>query len=311
MRLLIVGAGATGGYFGGRLAQAGRDVTFLARPARAEQLRSQGLQILSPHGDVTLAPKVVEAQALDASYDAIILAVKAYSLDAALKDIAPAMGPKTAILPLLNGMKHMDVIASAFGAEALLGSLCSIAVTVDEKGRIVHFSQFHNFVYGEMSGERSERIERLDAVMQNAVFNARLSLSIKQDLWNKWMMLATLAGATCLMRGNIGEIAAARGGREFVHCLFDEVVAVATAEGYAPTAAFLDDTRALLTAEGSVLTSSMHRDLQKNGPIEADEIIGDLLARASRAGVNTSLLATAYAHLSIYQRQRSEQLSEK
>jgi 2-dehydropantoate 2-reductase len=305
MRLLIVGAGATGGYFGGRLAQAGRDVTFLARPARARQLRAEGLQIVSPHGDATLAPKLVEADALDASYDAVILAVKAYSLDAALKDIAPAIGPKTAILPLLNGMKHMDAIASAYGDDALIGSLCSIAVTVDEQGRIVHFSQFHNFVYGELSGVRSERIERLDAVMQNAVFNARLSLSIKQDMWNKWMMLATLAGSTCLMRGAVGEIAAAPGGRDFVCRLFDEVVAVATAEGYAPSGAFLDDTRALLTAEGSQLTSSMHRDLKRNGPIEADEIIGDLLARAQRAGVETPLLAAAYAHLSIYERQRS------
>ncbi len=305
MRLLIVGAGATGGYFGGRLAQAGRDVTFLVRPARAQQLRAGGLQIVSPHGDVTLAPKLVEAAALDASYDAIILAVKAYSLDGALKDIAPAMGPKTVILPLLNGMKHMDAIASVYGTDALLGSLCSIAVMVDEQGRIVHFSQFHNFVYGETSGVRSERIERLDAVMQHAVFDARLSLSIKQDMWNKWMMLATLAGVTCLMRGSIGEIEAAPGGRDFVHQFFDEVVAVAAAEGFGPSAEFLEATRTLLTAQGSSLTSSMYRDLAKNGPIEADEIIGDLLARARRAGVNTPLLAAAYALLSIYQRQRS------
>ena len=139
-------------------------------------------------------PKVITVQEIDAPFDAIILAVKAYSLDAALKDIAPAVGPKTMILPLLNGMMHMDAIAAAFGA-ALLGSLCSIAATLDEQGRILHFSQFHNFVYGEMSGVRSERIERLDAAMQHAVFDARLSLSIKQDMWNKWMMLATLAGA--------------------------------------------------------------------------------------------------------------------
>ncbi len=305
MRLLVVGAGATGGYFGGRLAEAGRDVTFLVRPARAQQLRAGGLQIVSPHGDVTLAPKLVETPALDASYDAIILAVKAYSLDSALKDIAPAMGQKTVILPLLNGMRHMDAIASAFGADALLGSLCSIAVALDEEGRILHFSPFHNFVYGETSGVRSERIERLDAVMQHAVFDARLSLSIKQDMWNKWMMLATLAGVTCLMRGSVGEIEAAPGGRDFVHRFFDEVVAVATAEGFAPSAAFFDETRALLTAEGSPLTSSMYRDLKKNGPIEADEIIGDLLARARRAGIDTPLLAAAYVHLSIYQRQRA------
>ncbi len=303
MRLLIVGAGATGGYFGGRLAQAGRDVTFLVRAGRAEQLKEKGLQIISPHGDVTLTPKVVTVQEVDAPFDAILLAVKAYSLHAALKEIAPAVGPKTMILPVLNGMKHMDAIAAMFGADALIGSLCSIAATLDEEGRILHFSQFHNFVYGEMSGVRSERIERLDAVMQHAVFDARLSLSIRQDLWNKWMMLATLAGVTCLMRGSIGEIEAAPGGRDFVQRFFAEVVAVATAEGYAPGSDFLEETRALLTAPGSSLTSSMYRDLKSNKPIEAEEIIGDLLARGNKAGVHTPLLATAYTHLAIYQRQ--------
>ncbi len=303
MRLLIVGAGATGGYFGGRLAQAGRDVTFLVRSARAEQLKEKGLQIISPYGDVTLTPKLVTVQEIGAPFDAILLAVKAYSLDTALKEIAPAVGPKTMILPVLNGMKHMDAIAATFGADALIGSLCSIAATLDEEGRILHFSQFHNFVYGEMSGVRSERIERLEAVMQNAVFDARLSLSIRQDLWNKWMMLATLAGVTCLMRGSIGEIEAAPGGRDFVQRFFDEVVAVATAEGYAPGSDFLEETRALLTAQGSSLTSSMYRDLKSNKPIEAEEIIGDLLARGNKAGVHTPLLATAYTHLAIYQRQ--------
>jgi 2-dehydropantoate 2-reductase len=304
MRVLIVGAGATGGYFGGRLASAGRDVTFLVRARRAERLRAGGLHIVSPHGDVQLTPKLAAAGAIDAPFDAIVLAVKAYSLDGALRDIAPAVGPRTMILPLLNGMKHMDIIAAAYGADALLGSLCAIAATLDDEGRILHLSpQFHNFVYGETGGVRSERVEQLDGVMQGAGFNARLSSNILQDMWNKWMMLATLAGATCLMRGSIGEIVAAPGGRDFVLRFFDEVVAVATAEGYAPAAAFLNDTRALLTAEGSGLAASMFRDMQRNSQIEAGEIIGDLLTRANKAGVSTPLLATAYAHLAVYQGQ--------
>jgi 2-dehydropantoate 2-reductase len=303
MRLLIAGAGATGGYFGGRLASAGRDVTFLVRARRAEQLRANGLRIASPHGDVALTPKLVAADAIDAPFDAIVLAVKAYSLDGALRDIAPAVGPKTMILPLLNGMKHMDAIAAAYGADPLVGSLCAIAATLDDEGRVLHLAQFHNFVYGETSGVSSARIEQLDAVMRDAGFNARLSSNILQDMWNKWMMLATLAGATCLMRGSIGEIVAAPGGRDFVLRLFDEVVSVATAAGYAPAAAFLDDTRALLTAEGSGLAASMFRDMKKNSPIEAEEIIGDLLARGAKAGVSTPLLATAYAHLAVYQGQ--------
>jgi 2-dehydropantoate 2-reductase len=301
MRLLIVGAGSTGGYFGGRLAQAGRDVTFLVRKGRADQLKATGLQIISPHGDVALTPKLVTTETIAAPYDAIILTVKAYSLDAALKDITPAVGPKTMIMPVLNGMKHVDSIVAAFGQDALVGGLCSIAAAVDDQGRIVHLSQFHNFVYGEMNRSRSERIEQLDAVMQNAGFDARLSSNIEQDMWNKWMFLATLAGVTCLMRGTIGDIAAAPGGADFVGRFFDEVVSVASAHGHAPAASFLDPTRALLTEKGSTLTSSMHRDLMKNSPIEADQIIGDLLARGKQAHVETPLLATAYANLAIYQ----------
>ena len=304
MRLLVVGAGSTGGYFGGRLAQAGRDVTFLVRRARADQLNAKGLHIVSPHGDVTLAPKLVTADAIGAPYDAILLTVKAYSLDGALKDIAPAVGPNSMIVPMLNGMRHLESIAAAFGRDALVGGLCRIAAALDDQGGVVHLSQFHDLVYGEMNGVRSERIEQLDAVMRNAGFDARLSPAIEQEMWDKWMMLATLAGVTCLMRGSIGDIVGAPGGDEFVDRFFDEVVAVATAHGHAPSEAFLAQTRALLTADGSTFTSSMSRDLKNNSPIEADQIIGDLLTRGKQAHVHTPLLAAAYTHLAIYQHLR-------
>jgi 2-dehydropantoate 2-reductase len=304
MRLLVVGAGSTGGYFGGRLAQAGRDVTFLVRRGRADQLKAKGLQIISPHGDVALTPELVTTETIASPYDAILLAVKAYSLDASLKDITPAVGPKTMIVPVLNGMRHVDRIVAAFGQDALVGGLCRVAAALDDQGRIVQLSQFHDFVYGEMDGSRSERIGQLDAVVQNAGFDARPSSNIEQDMWDKWMFLATLAGVTCLMRGTIGDIAGAPGGIDFVGRFFDEVVSVATAHGHAPEASFLEQTRALLTAQGSTLTSSMHRDLMKNSPIEADQIIGDLLARGKQAHVHTPLLATAYANLAIYQNLR-------
>ena len=262
------------------------------------------MQIVSPHGDVTLAPKLLTADAIDAPYDTILLTVKAYSLDAALKDIATAVGLKTMIVPMLNGMRHLDSIAAAFGPDALAGGLCRIAAALDDQGRVLHLSQFHDLVYGEMSGIASERVEQLNAVMQNAIFDARLSSNIEQDMWDKWMFLATLAGVTCLMRGNIGDIVGAPGGGDFVNRFFDEVVAVATAAGHAPGDAFLAGTRALLTAQGSTLTSSMSRDLAKNSPIEADQIIGDLLTRGKKAHVHTPLLVAAYTHLAIYQHLR-------
>ena len=301
MRLLVVGAGSTGGYFGGRLAQAGRDVTFLVRARRAAQLGETGLQIASPHGDVTVRPNLVTADDIDAPYDAVLLAVKAYSLDAAITDFAAAVGPETAIIPMLNGMRHIDILAERFGKQAVVGGVCKVAATIDPDGRIVQLAQFQELAYGERDGSVSPRMERLHASMQGAGFDARLSHSIEYEMWEKWTMLATLGGITCLMRGNIGEVVAAPGGASFILSFLDEVVSVVSAVGEAPKPAFLEGARKTLTIPGSTQSPSMFRDLQQGSPIEADQIIGDLLARGTNAGIPTPLLAAAYAHLSVYQ----------
>ncbi len=304
MRILVVGAGSTGGYFGGRLAQAGRDVTFLVRPERAALLRADGLQILSPHGDVTLVPRLVTAAHLDGPFDAVLLTVKAYSLDAAMEDIAPAVGRETMILPVLNGMGHVGKLAVRFGERAVVGCVCKVATSLDDRGRIVQLAPFQELVYGEMSGAPSDRTEQLDAVMQGAGFDARLSRTIEREMWEKWVLLATLGGITCLMRGNVGEIVEA-GGVPFVLQFLQEVVSVVTAAAHPPSDEFVARALAILTEKGSAQTSSMYRDLQQGRPIEADQIIGDLLAHARRLDVPTPLLAAAYTHLSIYQGQVS------
>jgi len=305
MRLLVAGAGATGGYFGGRLAHAGRDVTFLVREGRAAQLRAGGLEVVSPHGGFKLTPKLVTAGTVDGTYDAILLAVKAYSLDGALADLAPAVGPETMILPVLNGMKHVELLTARFGPEAVAGCLCRIPAHVDEEGRIVQLGKFHDLVYGEMNGARTPRIEKLDAFMHDAGFRAYLSPAIEREMWEKWVMLATLAGITCLMRGSVGEIVGAPGGAEFVNRFLGEAAAVAAAAGHPPSETFLAQTRALLTAKGSPLTASMFRDLQAGGRIEADQIIGDLLDKGRQAQVPVPLLALAYTHLAVFQNRQA------
>ncbi len=306
MRILVVGAGSTGGYFGGRLAQAGRDVTFLVRTKRAQHLQQNGLQIISPFGDVTLRPKLVTAGNLAGPFDAVLLTVKAFSLDAALYDLGPAVGPETIILPVLNGMKHVDTIIARFGENALVGCVCMVATMIDDDGRIVQLTKLQEMAYGEMSGNPSPRTDRLDEAMRGAGFDARLSRTIEREMWEKWILLATLGGITCLMRGNVGEIEVAPGGVDFSLRFFDEVTAVVNAVGKKPSEAFLTDTKAQLTAKGSTLTSSMYRDLQKGNPVEADQIIGDLAVRAHCAQVTAPLLAAAFTHLSIYQNRITE-----
>jgi 2-dehydropantoate 2-reductase len=304
MRFLVVGAGSTGGYFGGRLAQAGRDVTFLVRPRRAEQLRATGLQIVSPHGDITLTPKLVTADAIRGPFDVVLLTVKGFSLEAALNDLAPAIGPQTMILSVLNGMKHIDLLTDRFGAQAVVGCVCKVSTTLDEQGRILQLHQMQDISYGELDGSSSERTQRLDAAMQGAGFDARLSPHIAREMWEKWTLLATMGGICCLMRGNIGDIARAAGGRDFVLGFIDEVATVITAVGEKPSDKFLATMRELLTQSDSMLASSMYRDLESNQPVEVEQIIGDLLERGRAAKVPMPRLAAAYTNLSLYQNKR-------
>src|SRR5207244_4205441 len=275
LRILIVGAGAVGGYFGGRLAQAGRDVTFLVRPSRAKQLSQDGLRIISPHGDAVLSPKLISADKIDAPYDIIFLSVKAYALEAAMNDFAAAVGPETMIFPVLNGMRHVDLLAKRFGEHAVIGGVCLVAAEIDDQGHIVQLADVQQLVYGERNGESTPRLKTLDATLQGAGFDARLSTDIMQEMWEKWIQLASLGAITCLMRGAIGEIVDAPGGADLSLKVLDESAAVATACGHKPSEALLSRHAAAMTAPGSPLTSSMYRDLRKGAPVEADHILGE------------------------------------
>jgi 2-dehydropantoate 2-reductase len=305
MRILIVGAGSTGGYFGARLVQAGRDVTFLVRPARAAALREKGLQVVSPHGDFTVNPKLVTAAELNEPYDIVLVTVKAFGLADSIADFAPAVGPGTTIMPFLNGMKHIDDLRARFGPERVVGGVVRVSTHLDDEGRVVQLAPVQELIYGELDGTKSERIARLDAFLRGAGFDAILSDHVAQDLWDKWILLATLGGITSLARGTVGDIEATDGGVEFVQAFIAEAVAVATASGHAPTARAIEATTALLTTKGSPFTSSMYRDMMAGNAVEVDQILGDLRARARSFGIATPLVSAAAIQLSIYQRRRA------
>jgi 2-dehydropantoate 2-reductase len=301
MRILIAGAGATGGYFGARLADAGRDVTFLVRPGRAAQLQHDGLRIVSPHGDLALTPKLVVAGDIAEPFDVVILAIKAYALDQALTDLAPAVGASTMIMPLLNGMRHIDLLIEHFGGASVLGGVCVVATTLDPQGRIIQLGDLQELAYGERGGGTSARIHALDATMQGAGFKARASETIIQDMWEKWMMLATGGGVTCLFRGNVGEIEAVPGGAALALRFLAEITAIAAASGFPPRDAFTARARAMLTAKGSGFATSMYRDMQGNAPVEVEHILGDMLHRARGLDLPTPLLEAAVTYLRVYQ----------
>ncbi len=254
MRVLVVGAGATGGYFGGRMLQAGRDITFLVRPRRAAELARDGLVIKSPKGDVTLrAPATVLAENIKQPFDLVMLSCKAYDLESAVASVAPAVGAETMVLPLLNGMKHLDVLDARFGRAKVIGGLCAIAATLDAERAVVHLNAFSSLAFGERDGGLTDRIRAVAAVIVGAGFDARASEHIVHDMWEKWVLLASLASATCLMRAPVGDIVASPGGKDLILALFEECRTVAETAGYAPRATFLEQTRAMLTTPGLVV----------------------------------------------------------
>ena len=305
MRVLVVGAGAIGGYFGGRMLQAGQDVTFLVRPRRAAELAGAGLVIKSPNGDVTLKnPPALQADKLDERFDVVLLSCKAFDLDDAIKSFAPAVGPQTSIIPLLNGMLHLDVLDQKFGRERVLGGLCAIAVTLNERREVVQLAPMQSLTFGERDGKMSGRVRAIAEVFASGEFGAVASEHIIQEMWEKWIFLATLAASTSLMRTSLGNILAAPGGKDFVLGVLDECIGIATAEGYGPRAPFLERSRNTLTDEGSQLTASMFRDIKAGAPVEADHVIGDLIARGDGAKVPVPRLRTAYTHLKAYEKQR-------
>jgi len=308
MRTLIVGSGATGGFYGGRLAQAGRDITFLVRPRRAEQLRRNGLQIISPLGDATIQPQLITADELRANpqpFDLIILATKSYSLEAAIEDFAPAVGPQTAILPILNGMRQLDVLDARFGADRVLGGTCRINSDVDTDGRVLQLSTLGDLTLGERNRERTRRIEHIHAELSGALFKTVLPEDVLAAMWKKWYILAALNIICVLPQGTAGEVVAVPHGLDFANAAIDECIAIAAANGYPPPADLVDWDRKRVTQAGSDLTSSMYRDMKKDAPVEADHILGDLLARGQTHGVDAPLLRATYVQLKVYEARRS------
>ena len=306
MRVIVLGAGATGGYFGGRLLEAGAEVSFLVRPARAERLKSTGLRIASPDGDASLKPALIVAgePAGRSEFGCALLACKAYDLEDAIATLSTHVGPQTMVLPLLNGMRHLERLDAAFGAGRVLGGLCGISSTLDDDGTIRHFSIPPRLVFGERAGGITPRVEALAAVMKGAKFEGRASDDIMQEMWEKVTVLAAMAAATCLMRAPVGAIVSSPGGSEFTKAMIDETVAIAAASGHAPRPAIHDRMVKMMTDPTSKLSASMLRDIERGGPTEGDHILGDMVGRGRALGIDTPNLERASLHLSTYERQR-------
>ncbi|OLT13866.1 2-dehydropantoate 2-reductase [Pseudonocardia sp. CNS-139] len=299
MRILVVGAGATGGWFGAKTALAGRDVTFLVRPGRAAVLRERGLR-LTGSDDETLVPQVVTADAPGGHYDAVLVAVKALALAPAIDDLAPAVGPETAVVPFLNGMAHVDTLRARFG-DRVLGGVVKISSTIGPDGEIVRFGPLASLAVGELDGSVTPRVKELVATFDGAGFDVAQPPSILAAMWHKWVLIATMGALNCLARGTVGEIVAQPGGALLGPALLAEAAAVSAAAGFPVPPEELAATTQTITRPGSPFAASMYRDVTGGLPTEVEQILGDLVARAAALGVEVPLLDLATLQLRVQQ----------
>ena len=305
MKILVLGAGGTGGYFGGRLHEGGADVTFMVRGIRAQQIAQDGLRIESPKGNVTLNVTTVQAQQVKAEYDIVILSCKAYDLASSIDAIRPAMTPTTCVVPLLNGISHIDALDAAIGKPRVMGGICQIAATLTKDGVVKSMLDAHAITWGAREPSQQAAANALGDAFAKTIVDWKVSDNVMLDMWEKVAFLSTLAGMTCLMRASVGEILATADGRALMTRYLDSCVAIATKSGYPPRAAILERYQKVMHAVGSPLTASMLRDLEGGGPVEADHVVGFMLAKAREFGIDDTMLSVAYAHLKAYENRRA------
>ncbi len=308
MRVLVLGAGAVGGYFGGRLAQAGaaEEVAFLVRPGRKAQLDRDGLVIESPSaGDWRGPVRALLAEEVRPGWDAVLLACKAYDLDDAVSAIRPAVDARTAVLPVLNGISHIETLRRAFGAERVLGGLAKIQATLAPDGTVRHLNDWRYLNFGEMDGRMSPRVEALAEAAAGAKGMVATAVpDIAFRMWEKLVHLGTSAVSTVLMRANVGEIARSPGGVDFMRRVLERNAAIAAANGHPMRDAFMEEYRAVFSDPESAYSASILRDLEAGGRIESDHILGFLLEAARRAGVPEELHEAAFLHAKAYEQRR-------
>ncbi|WP_341201921.1 ketopantoate reductase family protein [Metaplanococcus flavidus] len=302
MKILIVGAGAIGGYFGGRLLEKGEDVTFLVRDRRKKELESTGLKIESVNGDCQFTPDLITKNSGPEAYDVVLLSTKSYQLAGAIEDVRPFVGSDTMVLPLLNGISHIDQLVEAFGEQSVIGGLCFVEATLDEDGTIVQTSPLNQLVYGERNGEQSDRIERLKQSFEGTKAEFILSDNINQEMWHKYLFITTMSGITTLFEEPIGPIRELESGQQTIAALLKELEEVMVNIGAPIVRGISDKLLDKINSLGEGMKSSMQRDAEKSQPIEADHLQGYLLKRAKEAGISVPVLETVYTKLKLYEK---------
>ncbi|MDA1753388.1 2-dehydropantoate 2-reductase [Bacillus cereus] len=301
MRILVLGAGGVGGFFGGRLVEKGEDVTFLIRSKRKKQLEERGLVIRSVNGDFSFQPNLITKEDQTAPFDVILFSTKAYHLNEAIQDLKPFVGENTVIIPLLNGIAHVSLLQKEFGEEKVIGGLCFIETTLNDEGEIVQTSDANRLVFGEMKSQHAEKIKHISKAFAGTKSSFVLSENITQDMWHKYLFITVMSGVTTLMRAPIGPIRESEGGRDFIQNLFEECMQIMRCIGAPIQDNIVQEHMKTIDKISYNMKSSMQRDMEKGSSIEGTHLQGYLLDVAEQFSIAAPLLGTIYQNLKVYE----------
>ncbi|WP_459501311.1 2-dehydropantoate 2-reductase [Bacillus sp. C1] len=301
MRILVLGAGGIGGYFGGRLVEKGEDVTFLVRSGRKQQLEKNGLVIRSIKEDFSFTPQlIIKTESVD-PFDLILFSTKTYHLEEAINDLKPFVGENTIIIPLLNGIAHLSALQQVFGEDKVIGGLCFIETTLNDEGDVVQTSAADQLVFGEIKNLHTERIHRVVDTLKGTKASFVLSNHIVQDMWHKYLFITVMSGVTTLMRAPIGPIRESDGGRDLIRNLFEEVAQIMKVSGAPIQDHIVDEHMKTIDKISYDMKSSMQRDMEKGSSIEGEYLQGYLLKLAKQLHIDAPLLKIIYQNLKVYE----------
>jgi len=299
MKILVLGSGGVGGYFGARLVEAGANITFFVRKKRAEFINTFGISIKSPHGDCLVKANTLSIGNKKQSFDLVILTCKAYDLESSLNDLNLVLSNKPVFLPLLNGMSHIKFLRNRFGKNKVLAGAAHIASVLTSKNVIKQLNPIQILTIGSIESDLVNTAIKFKNICENAKFKTIYTENILQALWDKWTFLATLAGSTCLFNTCVGEITSSKIGEGLMIKMYEEALKVAEIKNYRVDSKAQKKSLEILMKPASDFTSSMLRDLQAQKRTEHEHILGDLVRLGLSHNIELPLMSSAYINILI------------
>ncbi|MEM7022622.1 MAG: 2-dehydropantoate 2-reductase [Pseudomonadota bacterium] len=302
MRIAVMGTGGVGGYFGGRLAEAGEDVSFVARGAHLQAMQSRGLAIRSGVGDTTLTPvQATDDPAALGTVDLVLFTVKLYDTESAADVIRPLIGPNTGVVTFQNGITGTETLTRTLGIEHVLGGVAKIAAVIGEPGVIHHTGTMADLVFGELDGRTTDRVEALARALQAAGVQHAFSDRIGDEIWYKMVLLSTFSGITSLLRLPVGPIRSDPETRALLTDGLAEALAVARAAGAALTNRSVDDLLLQIDRMPAEMKASMLGDLERGRRLELPWLSGTIARLGREHGVATPVHGLITTALKLHQ----------